>query len=118
VTSSPRRFCNPKLTFFGKAGHPRTTAGDPHFIKCVGVVFRDQKLHCRWTFRMYHAVDNWPAMDIWTREEATPRKGGHRYTLTGYGNQARVEEAEVPPEVDAFARAFLVTQRLKGRVYA
>ena len=110
-----RRFCTPKVTRYGRIGHPG--AIDRKLVPCVGVVFEDRREGCKWTFRMYEAYGpDWPAMDVWTVQRLMPvnRQGGSR--SEAYGNQQSITVEAVPEDVQAFAMAELVRLRLKGKV--
>ena len=112
-----RRFCNPKVTQFGRIGHPG--AIERRLVRCAGVTFEDRQLGRKWTYRKYDAYNNlWPAMDVWTVQTLSPVSRQEGVRGQAYGNQSRVEEQYVPEEVKAFAVAELVRLRLRGKVRA
>ena len=112
-----RRFSNVRATQFGRVGHPAPL--DRKLVKCAGVTFEDRKEGKMYTFRKYEAYrDEWPEVDVWTVRDLLPVKDqDSRMRGIGYGNQRKVEEADVPAEVREFALAMLVQFRLQGRVH-
>jgi len=111
-----RRFCNPKVTTFGRIGHPAPL--DRKMVRCAGVTFEDRQEGRKWTFRKYDAYrDLWPAVEVWTVQVLLPvrqqRKGP---TVSGYGPQTPVTFEAVPDEVREYAMAELVRLRLRGEV--
>jgi hypothetical protein len=112
-----RRFCTPKVTKFGRIGHPG--AIERRLVPCVGVTFEDRAFGKKWTFRMYAAYGkDWPPMDVWTVQVLTHVNSKAHDRGVAYGNQVKVEEADVPADVRAFALAELVRLRLRGKVHA
>jgi hypothetical protein len=114
----PRRFNNPKPTMWGRIGHPAPL--DRKLVRCAGVTFEDRQTGQMWTLRKYEAYSNeWPEVDVWTVRDLLPVKDqDKRNRGMGYGNQRKVEEADVPADVREFALSTLVMFRLRGRVHA
>jgi hypothetical protein len=109
-----RRFCNPKVTQFGRIGHPAPL--DRKMVRCAGVTFEDRQEGTKWTLRKYDPYPpDWPAMDVWTMQQLIPVEQQSKRGV-GYSNQRPVPEEFVPDDVKEFGIAQLVRMRLNGQV--
>ena len=112
-----RRFCTPKVTRYGRIGHPG--AVERRLVRCAGVTFEDRAFKKKWTYRKYEAYGpDWPAMDVWTVQVLLTVKRKGQIVGDTFGPQTPVRDEDVPADVRAFALAELVRLRLSGKVSA
>lgn len=115
-----RRFTNPKPTKSGRIGHPVNTSpttydGKSKMIPCAGVVFGDQALNCKWTYRIYAPAHGHPQLEVLLQSKMEARR------INGYQSWSPNTVVDIdfaPQEVVEFALAEIVRFRLRGRLPA